>query len=135
MSLTKTSLIATAIAATSFVFPATANANMTSTDSLVNPEAVRLLTTSVQDAVAAHDTLLRGNVTAASAKLDSAVRKLNTVVSKDRTLGLTYQDTDNPLKADSFKTELQAVRSTLRKGDAAEARQSLERVLSNAGVV
>ena len=94
-----------------------------------------LMTTAVQDAMTAHDTLQRGDISQARTKIDTAVNKLQSAVRKDATLGLTYSQGSGPVTATRFKTDLQRVQSNLRSGDRQAAQNELQRVLSQVGAV
>lgn len=121
----KTPLVLSAALIAPLFYANTATANTTP---LVNQQAVEQLTTSVKDTLAAYDALNTGNVTTAQAKLDTALRKMESALAKDNTLGIAQTS------AKVLHSDLKSVRSKMRNADQYEVKTTLRDTLSKAGI-
>lgn len=125
----KTPLVLSAALIAPLFYAGTANATTTANSApLVNQQAVEQLTTGLKDTLAAYDALNTGSVTTARAKLDTALRKMESALSKDATLGIAQTS------AKALHSDLKSVRTKMNSGDQMQVKSELSSVLSKAGV-
>lgn len=125
----KTPLVLSAALIAPLFYAGTVNAaTPTNSAPLVNQQAVEQLTTGLKDTLAAYDALNTGSVTTARAKLDTALRKMESALAKDATLGIAQTS------AKSLHSDLKSVRTKMNSGDQVAVRAELQSVLNRAGV-
>ncbi len=122
---TRSCVLATAIISPLLMsVPAAAN----SSTSLVDQQAVSLLTNSVKDTLSAYDSLGLGDAVSAKRQLDKALRDMQQAVAKDPSLALSEK------RASSLHQELKQLNTKMSSMDSFSAKAELETVLSSAGI-
>ncbi len=124
--LKKSLVLSAAIAAPLFISaPAMGNTG----SSEFNQQAVNQFTSSVRDTLSTFDFLERGDFTSAKSNLDQALRRLESAIAKDPTLGFSQKS------GTAFLNDLKMVKAKMSSGDRNQVKTELSNVLRNAGVI
>lgn len=127
MPFPKRSIVMASALLTPFLVPVAAHASSADRVGLVNQQAVSEFTNSFKMTLEAHDLLKKGNTSQAKVKLDTALSKMQTALSKDNTLAI------GSLQGQSLHNELKDLRSELSTQSYTEAASELSAIVGRAG--
>ena len=129
MSLTKRSIVTASALLAPFLIPVAAQASSADRVGLVDRAAVNEFSNSFKMTLEAHDLLKKGNTSQAKVKLDTALSKMRTALSKDNTLAI------GDVNGQSLHSELKDLRSEMNALNYSEAASELNEIVGKATYV